>query len=237
MGINNITVFSDASFCSDSKAGGGAFWARGDDHKTQDAFPLTGALQSHDAEVMAACQAVLHIADHPELGKELVKGKSTRVVLVVDCLTVKHVLTEAHSVNLSPAARKLVNEVLQLQKRLKFFLKVNHVKGHSGTASARQWVNNWCDRSSREKMRELRDGPAARQAEEEKPNELIVEVDEGGTVVQVFKDKNGVYQVHCDGVVRHPDCSAEDAMRALGAYLQSALYKVAKATAQPGTDG
>lgn len=33
------------------------------------------------------------------------------------------------------------------------------------------------------------------------------------------------YSVEVDGVVRHPGCTAEDVMRALGNYLHSAGYK------------
>jgi hypothetical protein len=46
--------------------------------------------------------------------------------------------------------------------------------------------------------------------------------------VQVYRDKDGRYHVLRNGVARHPDSSAEDVMRALGVYIQSALYKSPK---------
>lgn len=38
------------------------------------------------------------------------------------------------------------------------------------------------------------------------------------------------YHVTVDGQIRHPNCSAEDVMRALGNYLHSTSFKLKKAT-------
>lgn len=54
----------------------------------------------------------------------------------------------------------------------------------------------------------------------------IVCVENSSTTVEVFRDAHGRYQVFRDGVHRHPNCSAEDALRALGHYLHRALYDV-----------
>lgn len=155
--IENITVFSDASFCTQSKASGGAFWARFEDIKVMDSFSFKGAKKSHEAELMAACNAILRMAKHPAMGPILQRGPKTRLVLVIDCLTIQQVLADNVYTTMSPAARAVVNEVRALQKKLKFWLKVNHVKSHSGTGSPRQWVNNWCDVEARKHMQALRD--------------------------------------------------------------------------------
>lgn len=155
--IENLTVFSDASFCHKSKAGGGAYWAKGESTKASESFVLVGALQSHDSEVMAACEAILRLADNPAMSKLLEKGPKTRLVLVVDCLTVKQVL-EGSNPPLCPAAKSLVDRVRTLRENMRFWLKVNHVKAHSGQGSPRKWVNSWCDRSARARMKGMRDG-------------------------------------------------------------------------------
>lgn len=163
--IENITVFADASFCPETKAAGGAFWAKGVDAKLSDSFSFEGALQSHEAEVMVACEAILKISHHPELAKMLAKGPKTRIVLVIDCLTVQQVLGENSSPKLSPKAKQRVNQVKALQRRLNFWLKINHVKAHSGTGTARQWVNSWCDENARARMTELREAVRSRAGE------------------------------------------------------------------------
>ena len=54
---------------------------------------------------------------------------------------------------------------------------------------------------------------------------LIVQTECGDTSkdVEVYRDAAGTYHVLSGGVVRHPGCSPEDAMRALGWYLNSSL--------------
>lgn len=56
----------------------------------------------------------------------------------------------------------------------------------------------------------------------------IIEVENlnKGTNVGIIvkKDNHSVYHVYCDGVLRHTPCSAEDVMRVLGDYLQSAHH-------------
>lgn len=154
--IENITVFADASFCHQTKAAGGAYWARGEEAKASEAFSFKGANQSHESEVIVACEAILRIAKHPELGKMLERGPKTRLVLVIDCLTVQKVLGGNASTRLCDEAQRLVREVEALHSRLGFWLKVNHVKAHSGQGTPRQWVNTWCDEQARACMQKLR---------------------------------------------------------------------------------
>jgi hypothetical protein len=54
---------------------------------------------------------------------------------------------------------------------------------------------------------------------------LIVETDAGDDPVQVYRDVKGAYHVVRSGIVRHPNGTADAALRAMGAYLQAALYK------------
>lgn len=154
--IRNITVFTDASFCHETKAGGGAFWARGDVARAQASFPIEGAVHSSDAEVIAACEAILRLAADPVIGKELEKGPETRLVLVTDCQTVQRALNQGRLATTSKDTKKVFAEVEALVKRWKFLLKVNHVKAHKGTATPRQWVNQWCDDQAGAHMLTLR---------------------------------------------------------------------------------
>jgi hypothetical protein len=43
--------------------------------------------------------------------------------------------------------------------------------------------------------------------------------------VEVYRDAGGAYYVLSGGIVRHPQSSAEDVIRALSWYLQSTLHK------------
>ncbi|HDR9105397.1 TPA: hypothetical protein QDB04_002238 [Burkholderia vietnamiensis] len=55
------------------------------------------------------------------------------------------------------------------------------------------------------------------------PFELVVQVETADTEIEVLRAADGRYHVVRDGVNRRPNASAEDVMRTLGNYLQSAL--------------
>lgn len=56
--------------------------------------------------------------------------------------------------------------------------------------------------------------------------EVVVDVGDDTHNVQVIRTADSTYDVVSNGVVRHPHCDAESAMRALGHYLHGALLKV-----------
>jgi hypothetical protein len=153
--IENITLFTDASFDDRHRIGGGAYWSRMDEVKLKGSFAFD-IPKSHEAEIMAACMGILRVAAHPTLGAELARGPETRLVLVTDCLAVQQVLQDRKSGPLSTACQQIVSEVLFHKDRLNFGFKVNHVTAHSGLGTPRQWVNDWCDREAKARMRELR---------------------------------------------------------------------------------
>ncbi|HHG4356329.1 hypothetical protein IPC102_09600 [Pseudomonas aeruginosa] len=154
MSIENITVFTDASFCPNTRAAGGAVWARGEQIRFQDSFPIRHAAQAHEAEILAVCHAIQKIAEHPELGAELRKGPMTRLVIVVDCLAVKQAFEQ--EIRAGQIVKEAIRAAMQLREQLGFWLKVNHVKAHKGTDTPRQWVNHWCDRHAKAQMRQMR---------------------------------------------------------------------------------
>lgn len=153
--IENVTLFTDASVCHDTKAAGGAFWARDAKHNASGSYVIQDVTEAHDAEVAAACMAIFNLAQHEQLGASLRRGAAVRLILVVDCLAVKRAL-EGERQKLCPPVQKMVAAVQQLRGELGFLLKVNHVKAHSGTKKARNWVNDWCDKEARKRMKEGR---------------------------------------------------------------------------------
>lgn len=156
MNIENITIFSDASFCWDTKAAGGAFWARGTEVKFNLSFQIEDAQNNSDAEIATACRAIHEVAAHPVLGLEMAKGRETRLVIVADSQEVKLALEQGR-IRLRAETQKRVAQALQLVREKNCWLKVNHVKGHSGRDTPRQWVNHWCDKEAGLRMEELRE--------------------------------------------------------------------------------
>lgn len=58
--------------------------------------------------------------------------------------------------------------------------------------------------------------------------DIIVDVDMLGQPLQVIKKENGLYDVIHGNVPRHPDCTTESVMRALGQYIHSLNYHLEK---------
>lgn len=61
----------------------------------------------------------------------------------------------------------------------------------------------------------------------------IIDVDLNGKPLQVISVFEGFpeptyYEVIVDGVVKHPDCSVEDALRALGHYINGLSFQLLK---------
>lgn len=105
--IENITLFSDASFCPNTRASAGACWARGNgQYRLQQAWDIRpDALDSNDAEILTTCMAIMLVAGDGELGMELTKGNKTRLVVVVDCQGVIHALERGPSERMNPRTR------------------------------------------------------------------------------------------------------------------------------------
>jgi len=69
-------------------------------------------------------------------------------------------------------------------------------------------------------------------------NDEIVDVDFGvHDSLQVLKAEDDKYHVVVAGVVRHPNCSAEDAMRALGHYIHELSYRLQSSKRQVHESG
>lgn len=155
MNIENVTVFTDASFCPDTKSAGGAFWARGEIERLSSSFPILEVKQAHEAEIVTACKAILQMGADENFGALLKLGKRIRLVLVVDCLAVQDAF-EGRLRGMADIIRTHIEQVEAMRNRHGFLLKINHVKAHKGTGSPRQWVNNWCDKEAKRQMREQR---------------------------------------------------------------------------------
>lgn len=57
---------------------------------------------------------------------------------------------------------------------------------------------------------------------------ILIEAGDEPDIIQVIKHDTNLYSVARAGVIRHPNSSVEDAMRALAFYLHSALYSLSQ---------
>lgn len=154
--MQNLTIFTDASHCPETKVGAGAFWSRTGEHFLKRAFALGNIDQSHKAELITALTAITTCLDAPEYQQYFTPAaEKVLIILVTDCLYVKQVLEG--KVMADEQYRDRIRGILNRLWIGGISIKVNHVKAHSGTGEPRKWVNTWCDREAKKIMRGLRD--------------------------------------------------------------------------------
>lgn len=132
------TVIADASFCPMTRAGGWAVWinvnwANGNHRRIQQSGVFhTRAVNSTEAERWAAYNGIW-IA---------YKVGARDILIQTDCLSVVVGEHSATFKKMWPDAR----------------IKWKHVKGHNlhNVQDRRTWVNNWCDKHAKRRMRAQR---------------------------------------------------------------------------------
>lgn len=129
-----ITLFTDASYCPNTRAYGWCWWIKyGSPAKTQVGVGGGAHMQgSYQAEVEALRAGMAFI--HESLPEEM-KGK--RIVIQSDCM----------------GALEAIKPDLERLKRMGAQAAyTKHVKGHRGHATARNSVNTLCDRKAKQQM-------------------------------------------------------------------------------------
>src|SRR5216110_2888986 len=95
LNIENITLFTDASFNNQTMMGGAGFWAKGGVEgqlKLSGSFGIKDAAHSACAEALASFRAIDFLLENPDFNAELSKGKETRLILVTDCQGTKSLI-------------------------------------------------------------------------------------------------------------------------------------------------
>lgn len=148
--VNCITINTDASFNSQKKVGGYAFYIVCDLFRVQ----KSGAFKVHpnnsmEAEMMCMVNALHTLLNQKEL-------PSTKLIVVnSDCLfAFERISRKSQDV----IGRKIAYYIRQI--RIKTAInsiipkyEFRHVKAHSGKGDARSWVNEWCDKEAKKWMR------------------------------------------------------------------------------------
>lgn len=141
------TVITDASHCSDTQTGGWAAWVRvsGIDYPIKKYDSIKGAVENpSDAEMLAAVNGIW-------LAK---KFGATHILVQSDCKAVCYAIDG--KLKSSRAIKFWKNAVVSSGVN-DVHLTAKHVAGHTNIQDARSYVNRWCDRKSRQKMREKRE--------------------------------------------------------------------------------
>lgn len=157
---NCITIYTDASVCSETKTGGWACWIKSSPGETalfSGAFKMPVA-ESGDAELRAIANALF-------AANKTFSPKDKIIVVVTDCAhAIKYIeYARTRSTHKPGFKRKGINEGhFRLAKMVLdeipagCELRVNKVKAHSSKDGKRSYVNSVVDKESRAAMRKAR---------------------------------------------------------------------------------
>lgn len=140
--IENITVFTDASYDPLVKKASFAAWIR----YNEDVFLFSKMISNCDDSNLAELMAIdAVIYELTKIGLPL-KGK--RVVLVTDsdnCIDIIKKSIHDHTNGLKPEFVKLRKRILVNRNNHGFILKINPIKSHVQPNKSRDMINRWCD--------------------------------------------------------------------------------------------
>lgn len=163
-----VTVFSDASWCPKTKAGGWGAWAKSE--RVQWGVQFSGAFRrlangSNEAEIMAAACALAST-----LRSEIAVAGDTILFEIDNEHALRLVLHDAPTGRLprTNLEKEAIEVLLALKTRHGLVFKTRHVKGHSGGERRDRFgVNELCDRLAKKHMLEARQRTEAQRPLEE----------------------------------------------------------------------
>lgn len=146
---NIVTINTDAGFYHEEKIGSFAYWIKGKELFLRGSGLFkTSCINSTDAEMKAILNA-LHVLD--------ISGYTNieKIIFNRDNIHAKS------SQRGNELQRKISSKISELRKKCKYksrypFFEFRHVKAHSSTEKARNWVNDWCDKECTRQLRAWR---------------------------------------------------------------------------------
>jgi len=149
-----ITLFTDASYCSRSRIGAYAAWAKADGRTVRHSGVLRQPVASSSlAETMALVNGIcLALA-------AMRPPAASKIIAQTDCRAAIHALSGM--LRKAATIRQCETVVTAYRERIAaagITVEFRHVSGHKGTVTPRNAVNTWCDSECRRLLRAARSG-------------------------------------------------------------------------------
>jgi hypothetical protein len=148
-----VTINTDASWHRVEQWAGFAFWIVCNEGKICHSGVLKKRVSRPEIAEFKCILNAIHV-----LGKLNYKGIG-KVIVNTDCLNVIHLVNNDKKAiaiyGLASWGRHLVGEYEMLLRKIKIPKKrfeFRHVRSHESTETARQFVNDWCDRNAKEAL-------------------------------------------------------------------------------------
>jgi ribonuclease HI len=142
----NVTITTDASFFYSQKVGGYAFQINSNDGVIRKWGPLDGRIFNPTVAELRSLLNALKKLSHEAYKIEI-------LTINVDCMFIVRRLSKG-KIGKQHHVKKYSKEILKHLEELNYSdLRIKHVKAHSEITNARRYVNDWCDKRSREGCR------------------------------------------------------------------------------------
>lgn len=147
-----VTIYTDASLCSQTGAGGWGAWLRREDRRELVGARFRGAMGT-DCNVAEMAAAANGVAAAISLG---MAEKGDLLVLVTDSQAVLKALFDNPEAPQHPRYGRMVTEARRLVEANGLRARANKVKGHSRADGVRSYINGLVDQVARKHMRAAR---------------------------------------------------------------------------------
>lgn len=145
----HVTINTDASFHPEWKVGAFAYWIVCDGVRIKNSGVFKELVKSAtEAEIKCIINALHH------LNKSNFKSIK-KVIINTDCLNFIQSLNGHNQFlwGLNKQYTQVGNKLVKKYNLSRGWLEARHVKAHSGTETARKYVNDWCDQAAKTAMR------------------------------------------------------------------------------------
>lgn len=144
-----MTINTDASFDPNTKRAAWAYWIKSHDQLFKASGVIPTASNSSTAELIGISQAIAKVKSfvESEWGEDFPKERIT-LYINTDSTWAISALERKYK---NSKHQKFVNKILR--RIPNFDIQPRHVKAHNGTADARSWVNDWCDKEAKARLR------------------------------------------------------------------------------------
>lgn len=157
-----VTITTDASFCPIIKKASFAFCIACDEIKIRRSGLLRKNVKcSSQAEFKCIVNALYVMATS-------VNGNIDRIIVNTDSMNCIHIFNKDKAMikrwGLSSWGYNYMSGFKKIIKQYNInpsIIELRHVKAHSGTDTARQWTNEWCDQQAKNELRTYRNKKAS----------------------------------------------------------------------------
>lgn len=150
-----VSLFTDGSFCPDTKVGGYGCWAKSTYGKCEAGGPIKRELTGATEAEVRACFAGLLLLEKQEWWRH-----TERVLVQIDNMHVVKVMHQksAKIKLLHPKDMTFLTSVLEFEQKHGVIVMAKHVKGHVSQRKGerRHWVNNRADALAKQGLRDAR---------------------------------------------------------------------------------